>query len=381
MAGKPRKIPSYLRHKASGRGYALFQGRRGPPTYFPGPWNSEESWAAYHRAVAEWQAGRTPGQARPQADGVEVRYLVASWWAHAEAQRLYHKGGKKTDEWAVIHAALKRLLKPYKGTMTGQLRWDQLETLRAGMLLDELAPRTIDHYLGRVRSLFRWGEAKGMVPKGHTAAELVPQQGLGTGKPQSSRAEKYGTVPPVDAFDVGCVCLVAPPEVRAMLLAQRYKAIRPSGVCLMRRSDFDFGPFAGPFAGLWRYREPVELASKKGTEAHLIGPRLQAILRPFLVAAARPGDFLFRPSRRPRAVKSGHYNADTYRVAVGRLCARVGVEPFAPNQVRHRALTDVRHRYGAEAARVWGDHDRLETTEIYAERDETLAARIAREFS
>ena len=49
---------------------------------------------------------------------------------------------------------------------------------------------------------------------------------------------------------------------------------------------------------------------------------------------------------------------------------------WAPNRLRHSRLTEVRKRYGIEAAQVVGGHSRAEVTEIYAERDLTKAAAV-----
>ncbi|MEO2032790.1 MAG: tyrosine-type recombinase/integrase [Planctomycetaceae bacterium] len=55
------------------------------------------------------------------------------------------------------------------------------------------------------------------------------------------------------------------------------------------------------------------------------------------------------------------------------------VDTWAPNRLRHSAATEIRKRYGLEAAQVILGHAKADTTQIYAERDATLAQRIARE--
>jgi len=51
-----------------------------------------------------------------------------------------------------------------------------------------------------------------------------------------------------------------------------------------------------------------------------------------------------------------------------------------PLQLRHTAATDLQARYGVEAARVILGHSKVETTQIYAERDLGRAAEIMREI-
>jgi site-specific recombinase XerC len=61
--------------------------------------------------------------------------------------------------------------------------------------------------------------------------------------------------------------------------------------------------------------------------------------------------------------------------------ARAGgsVEHWHPNQLRHTRGTEVRKRYGLEAAQVVLGHSRADVTQVYAARDLALAEKVARE--
>ena len=48
-----------------------------------------------------------------------------------------------------------------------------------------------------------------------------------------------------------------------------------------------------------------------------------------------------------------------------------------PNQLRHTFATAVRKQHGLEAAQVLLGHSRADVTQIYAEKNEALAAVIA----
>lgn len=48
-----------------------------------------------------------------------------------------------------------------------------------------------------------------------------------------------------------------------------------------------------------------------------------------------------------------------------------------PNQLRHAFATRVRKAHGLEAAQVLLGHTRADVTQVYAERNEGLAATIA----
>jgi integrase len=47
--------------------------------------------------------------------------------------------------------------------------------------------------------------------------------------------------------------------------------------------------------------------------------------------------------------------------------------------LRHTFATEVRREYGLEAAQVLLGHSRADVTQVYAERDLTLAVRVATE--
>jgi integrase len=51
-----------------------------------------------------------------------------------------------------------------------------------------------------------------------------------------------------------------------------------------------------------------------------------------------------------------------------------------PYQLRHSFATDVRREHGLEAAQVLLGHTTANVTEIYAKRNEALAAKVASEM-
>jgi integrase len=49
---------------------------------------------------------------------------------------------------------------------------------------------------------------------------------------------------------------------------------------------------------------------------------------------------------------------------------------WSPNQLRHTFATDVRKRFGLEAAQVLLGHSEADTTQLYAERDAERAVAV-----
>jgi integrase len=71
---------------------------------------------------------------------------------------------------------------------------------------------------------------------------------------------------------------------------------------------------------------------------------------------------------------------NTFQQAVRRACRRAKVPARSVLQVRHTRATEVRERFGVEGAQASLGNARVETAQIYAEKNRELARRIAREI-
>ena len=83
-----------------------------------------------------------------------------------------------------------------------------------------------------------------------------------------------------------------------------------------------------------------------------------------------------KPKKSPREC----YKPQVYASAVARGCVRADVPHWHPNQLRHNHGTEVRRQYGLESAGAAMGHSKMSATEIYAERDASLARRVASEI-
>ena len=92
-----------------------------------------------------------------------------------------------------------------------------------------------------------------------------------------------------------------------------------------------------------------------------------------------PPSQVCRRKSKPRRKPGAFYSRHAYAAAVGRACEKAGVSHWHPNQLRHTRATEVRGAYGLEAAQVALGHARANVTEVYAERNLSLAARVATE--
>ena len=236
--------------------------------------------------------------------------------------------------------------------------------------------------------------------------ELVPAQvwhglrsvrGLRYG--ESPRVRETSRVRPVTWNDVASTLPYLGPEIAAMVELQWLTGMRPAEVCGMRSCDLDRS------GEVWVYRPESHKTEHQGHVCEMfLGPKAQEVVRRHLKVDAFA--YLFSPAeaercrnekrrevrkspRRPSHDRRGAgtrvatfrecYLVPVYRRAIQRACRKAGVQPWAPNQLRHARATEVRKTFGLEAAQVVLGHATADVTQVYAERDRELAVRVARQ--
>ncbi|WP_390699367.1 tyrosine-type recombinase/integrase [Gemmata massiliana] len=65
---------------------------------------------------------------------------------------------------------------------------------------------------------------------------------------------------------------------------------------------------------------------------------------------------------------------------VRKACDAAHIPRWHPNQLRHTFGTEIRARFGLEAAQVLLGHTKANVTQVYAERDLSLAVRVAEQM-
>jgi integrase len=221
--------------------------------------------------------------------------------------------------------------------------------------------------------------------------------------------------------------------VADMARLQLLAGMRPGEVIMMRPCDLTMRT-----DGAWVYRPESHKTEHHGRERRIfIGPEAQTILRPYL--DRQPMAFCFSPSesvdqihaerrakrkspltpsqrarqRKPaprRAPSSTGYTSASYRRSIERACEAAFGMPaelrnidrqlppedvdrlrqqaaewrdrhaWHPNQLRHARATVIREKFGLEAAQVVLGHSDPRVTQIYAERNFTLAANVMQQI-
>jgi len=157
--------------------------------------------------------------------------------------------------------------------------------------------------------------------------------------------------------------------VQDMVKVQRLIAGRPQDVFNMRYCDIDRS------GEIWKYTPFTHKTKKKGKVRELpIGPRAQAILTKYFDSCTDVNQFIFlKPKGKP-------YTAGCYGDKIAKACIKAKVPHWSPNQLRHRGGTEVRNKFGLDAAQAIMGHSSASTTEIYAKVSFEKAALVAKEI-
>lgn len=382
-------LPSYRRHRPSGQAVVTLDSR----DIYLGPYRSPESRAKYDRVVAEWLAS---GHARSTSakDTATVDEVLLAFWRHAQTH--YKKNGEPTSEVGLIHDALAFAHRLYGTTLAKDFGPLALKACRQSMVDATWCRGVVNRATGRIKRAFRLATENELVPPStfHALAAVI---GLQRGRTEAREPEP---VRPVPEADIDRILPHLPPRVAAMVQLQRWAAMRPHEVTILRARDLNTS------VDPWVYIPESHKSEHHDRERRIfLGPQAQAILRPWLrpdlsgyvfspkeseeernaerrqlrASPMTPSQAKRRRKSRPAAAPGECYRVDTYRRAIARACDEAGVPRFAPNRLPHSAATRLRARFGLEALRTVLGHSDASVSAVYAERDFEAAARVALE--
>ena len=411
-----QSVPKYRKHKSSGQAIVELSGKQ----YYLGPHGTKTSKVEYDRLIGEWlQRGRQPNPSEQVGSELSVVELIAKYltWANG----YYVKNGEPTSEVQCIGLSLRIVRKLYGATACVDFGPVALKAVRQRMIDDGLSRKLINQRIGRVKRMFKWGASDELIPPSiHEALRTV--EGLRRGR---SEARETESVRPIDVAIVDQTIQHMPEVVADMVRLQRLMGCRPDEICMIRPKDIDRQD------AVWKYEPMQHKTQHHGKERVIaIGPIAQGILLKYL--AREPAMFCFRPcdseakrraaqhmarktpvscgnrpgtnrKQKPKWTAGERYGVDSYRRAISRACKLAYPHPtlsakkkselkpeereelkqwdkqnlWAPNRLRHSRATEVRKKFGLAAVQVVLGHSHASTSEIYAERDQQLAAEVA----
>ena len=421
------RVPKLRRHKPSARAVVTLGGT----DHYLGPWPANMKKpppavkAAYDARIAEWLTGGRLSISHEQAQIVTVAQLIEAFWKHAE-QHYRRPDGTTTNELADFRASLRPLAHLYADLAAAFFSPLKLKAVRQLMLdgythpkygpQEALSRGVINQRIGRIVRVCKWGVAEEMVPPS-VYHGLQAVRGLEKGRTTAREPEP---VPPVATEHVEATIPGLRPQTQTMVRLQLLTGMRPGEVCIMRTCDIDT---SGP---VWIYRPRQHKTAHRGRPRTIaLGPKAQAVLRPWVRQELEA--FLFQPceameafrneqranrktavqpsqrnrkKKKPKRQAGERYTTLSYGKAIAAACVAANakaivlaraagqdvagdavlVPHWAPNQLRHTHGTEVRKRFGLEAAQVALGHSSADVTQVYAERDLALAVRVAAEI-
>jgi integrase len=434
---RPISIPKLTLHKASGKAVVRLSGI----DVYCGLFGTPEAKGVYDREIAQWLArGRTqdPSQRKPKgADKLEQGYtvneLLLAFWNYAE-HHYRRPDGTLTNEVNEYKQTLRVVRELYGLTLAAKFGPLALKAIRLVMIDRGWCRGLINQRVNRVRRVFKWGAGEELIPFS-VYERLTTVAGLQIGRTEARESER---VEPVADEVVESTLPFLNRYVRGLVEFQRLTGCRPGESCGIRRSDIDAG------GAVWLYRPSQHKTAWRGKPRVIsIGPKAQKLLRGFFTpnledylfspqravtelhanrTASRktpkyPSHMKRNQHKRkvdPKRVPAEKYTVTAYEHAIARACdkafpapgllaqqkgeivkawkARLTAEQrteldgwqsshrWSPNQLRHSFATEVRKSHGLEAAQVLLGHARADVTQVYAERNHTLATRVASEI-
>ena len=424
MAVVSFSIPKYRHHKGSGQAFVQIKGKR----HYLGSYGSPKSHEAYKRKIAELAASPAAATAAINAkaeSAYTVLELAAAYWEFCQGN--YRKKDGTPSGWLDhIHLTLNGpLAELYGTTPANQFGPKAFKAVRQKLIDAGHSRGYINKLMPIVTQCFQWGAAEELVSANVWHA-LRTVKGLKKGR---TTARETPPVLPVNDVVVDATLPALPKVIADMVRFQRLTGCRPGEVCLLRLIDLDRNRFVKCPSGetnsseVWEYRPASHKTEHHGKERIIfIGPKAQAIIKPYLDREATAYCFspveseakrheqqrqnrqtkLFpshmkRPRKTsPRRSPATHYATTSYGRAIRRAVARInqqitetaeaaGVEPVLMpewhlNQLRHTSATEVRRQFGLEASQVVLGHSKADVTQVYAERDQALAADVMRQI-
>jgi integrase len=388
------RVPKYRHHKPSGQAVVTLNGRDNL-----GKWGTKASRTEYDRLIGEWLAS---GRCLPRGDlGVSVAELALAYWRYAKDS--YRKDGQPTGSLPRLRVAIRLLRTSYGEPAARGFGPLALQALRQRLAESGKSRRYVNYLVDAIKRIFRWGVSQELVPESvHRALATVA--GLRKGHTGARECAPVGPVPEQ------VVQATLPEVVADMVRLQRLTGCRPAEVCILRPCDVDTS------ADVWIYRPESHKTEHHGRERVIcIGPKGQDVLRPYLLREKESYCFVpaeserkrlagrherrrtplscgNRPGtnrrRRPKKRPGNRYTTGSYRRAIHRAVDLANRErsgdgllpKWSPNRLRHSAATEIRRQFGLEAAQVALGHATADVSQIYAERDLSLAVEVMRKI-
>ena len=342
---------------------------------------------------------------------VTVGELVDKYFAWAE-RTLRPVGENRAHDTVTRTRRIRRFLEGYRNWAIDDFGPDELRdvqeamknhTYQRGKSRARYTRRGINDNLKQIRAIWEWGVGREIVTVAQAKRlEEVKSLRMGQAPDPASR-------PRVTEAEFKKVIQAVNTVVADMLWLIWYTAMRPGEVCKMRPFDI-----LRDDPDCWMYI-PGRDKTPVGEHKTMRFGRVKIVplaSKPQRILARRITDFsskdyVFKPAEaigelqerrsrnrktpmscgnRPGTNRRSHpmirpgdrYTTNALRNACKRGCARAGVEPFKPYDLRRSTATGTRSILGKEAAKLLLGHANMDTTDIYLLEEIQEAVKMAK---
>jgi hypothetical protein len=181
-------LPKYRRHRATGQAIVTLAGR----DHYLGPYGTALSRSEYDRVIAEWVSQGRPDGTEPLAVDVTVNELLAAYLRFAKGY--FVRNGATTSEFDCIRYAMKPLKELYGRTLVKDFGPLALKAVRQKMIDAGWVRTSVNHQVGRVRRIFKWGVENELVPSS-VLHGLQAVAGLQYGRTEAKESNPVKPVP------------------------------------------------------------------------------------------------------------------------------------------------------------------------------------------
>ncbi|MFN7765991.1 MAG: tyrosine-type recombinase/integrase [Planctomycetaceae bacterium] len=396
------KVPGYRLHSATGQAVVTVPGGGGRVVYL-GRFNSPESRARYAEVVSAWLQGKATPEVvpvvSPGSKSYSIGRLALEFNEHIST---YYRdaAGNPTSQVYTERRALTLLVERFESVECDEFGPKRLIEFQSGLAESGISRSTIKSYVASIKRAFRWATERELVP-GTIFHSLQAVQNL---RPGRSPAKEPKRVRPVPVAVVEQTLPHLSPVLADVVRVQLASGARPGEVLAMRWQEIDQ---SGP---VWIFRPAQHKNTYRGHGRTIaLGPRAQQVLekyrhRPVVEFVFSPVEamewhqaqrraerktklypsHLARNERKrkasPKRAPGEKFETAAFGRAIARACKAAGIPAWHPHQLRHTAATAIRRKFGIEGAQAALGHAALAVTEVYAERDEAAAVRIAQEI-
>lgn len=397
----PRE-PGYCHHRPTDQAYV----RLGGKIFYLGRYGSDDSRQRYAQLKAQWLADPLRFRDTRPKSGPTMAVLALAYLEHAKEYYLKREDQRESTEYANLRLAIEPVselyaLLPVEHFGPGEFKTIQKWWLARKSRRRQTHPRPlsrvfINRQMKRLLRMVRWGVSEGMVPPSHVVAlQCVPPLKRGRTTAPETKAIRV-----VDATTVEKTLKHCPKVVADMVRFQQLVGCRPGELVRITPRMVDRG------SEIWEISFEDHKTAYLGKDRRVfVGPKAQKILARYLLrdvdspcfspseamrqrrqakldARVTPLNQGNRPGsnrkRKPKKTAGIAYTTASYRRAIAYACKCAKIDPWGPNRLRHSAATEIRKRFGLEAASSILGHSEIATTQIYAEKDRNRAIEVAK---